>query len=103
MLLNDIQIIEIVVIPIRLIILAMPAFGFQIIASSLFQATGKAKAALLLGMSRQFFFLIPLMVLLPKLIGVNGIFLAFPAADILGVSLTVLLFMREVKNLEAQQ
>ncbi len=100
---DDNRIIDIGVIPIRLIILVMPAIGFQIIASSLFQATGKAKAALLLGMSRQFFFLIPLMVLLPKLIGVNGIFLAFPAADILGVSLTVLLFMREVKNLEAQQ
>ncbi|MCP4130420.1 MAG: MATE family efflux transporter [bacterium] len=90
------------IVPMRLIILAMPVVGFQIIASSLFQATGKAKPALLLGMSRQFLFLIPLMVFLPMLIGVHGIFIAFPAADILGASLTALLFVKEIKKMRGQ-
>ncbi|MBU2510340.1 hypothetical protein KJ966_03345 [bacterium] len=83
--------------------LAIPAIflvGFQIKAASLFQAIGKARPALILGMSRQLLFLIPLVIVLPMFLGVNGVSLAFPVADLLAVILTALWFAREIKLLE---
>lgn len=63
--------------------------GMQMITGGVFQALGKAKAALVLSMSRQVLFLIPLLVLLSFLFGLTGIWLAFPAADLLSFILAM--------------
>ena len=49
----------------------------------LFQALGKPIPAVILSLSRQVLILIPLMVTLPRFIGVKGVWLSFPTADIL--------------------
>lgn len=94
---DDPRLTEIGVISLRLIIPALPLVGFQIVAASFFQAIGKARPALILGMSRQLFFLIPFTLLLPLVFGVNGVFMAFPAADFLAVLLTAYWFRKEVR------
>ncbi len=94
---DDPRLIEIGAFSMRLIIPALPLVGFQIVAASVFQALGKARPALLLGMSRQLLFLIPLVVILPLFLGVNGVFIAFPVADFLAVILTVIWFSKEMK------
>jgi putative MATE family efflux protein len=98
---NEAELIRIGTKSVRLVILAIPFVGFQIIAASFFQAIGKARPALILGMSRQFFLLIPLVLLLPRLTGSPyGVFMAFPGADGLAVILTGIWFSREVKLLK---
>ncbi len=97
---DDARLIEIGKVSLRLIIPAIPLVGFQIVAASLFQALGKAKPALILGMSRQLLFLIPLVIVLPMFLGINGVFLAFPSADLLAVVLTAFWLTRELKLLE---
>jgi Na+-driven multidrug efflux pump len=52
-------------------------------------ALGKARAALVLSMSRQVLFMIPLLLTLPLIFGVNGVWLAFPVADILSFALAI--------------
>jgi len=71
-----------------IVFMAMPFILIQLIGSSYFQATGKALPALLLTLSKQGFFLIPLVYILPKFFGVYGIWYAFPIADISSTVLT---------------
>ena len=83
----------------RIIVLFIPLAAIQITGSVYFQAIGKRTQSLLLGLSRQFIVLIPLVLVLPTFIGGQGIWLAFPLADLLASSLTVTLLIREVRNL----
>ncbi len=74
--------------------------GFQVIFSIYFQAIGKGMHALMLGLSRRFLILIPLVLILPHIWGVTGVWLSFPASDILSTIITVVVLMRELKNLD---
>jgi putative MATE family efflux protein len=81
------------------IILAFPLVGFQIIGASLFQALGRAVPALILALSRQLLFFIPVLFILPPVMGLNGIWYAFPAADVLAFTVTTYMLTRELKTI----
>ncbi len=88
----------------RVMTLGFAFIGFQVIGSTLFQALGKGAPALFLSMSRQVLFFLPLVIVLPRLLGLPGVWLAFPAADVLSALVTFVLFskqMRELCRLEA--
>ncbi|MEX2564865.1 MAG: MATE family efflux transporter [Cyclobacteriaceae bacterium] len=61
--------------------LATPLLAFSLIGSAYFQAIGRPKPALLLALSKQGIFLIPLVLLMPIFFGLEGIWFAFPLAD----------------------
>lgn len=61
--------------------LATPLLAFSLIGSAYFQAIGKPKPALLLALSKQGIFLVPLVFFLPMLFGLDGVWYAFPLAD----------------------
>lgn len=65
----------------RLIFLLSVTVGMQMITAGVFQAIGKAKEAFVMSLARQVLFLIPLLIILPRFIGLNGVWLAFPLAD----------------------
>lgn len=67
---------------IRIVFLATPLLAVSFIISAYYQALGKALPALLLALTKQGFFLIPLVLILPIYLGLNGIWMAFPVADI---------------------
>jgi len=83
----------------RTVIILLPCIGVQIVGATLFQALGKAGPALFLSMSRQVLFLIPLVLLLPRLFGLTGLWFAIPLADLLSVSVTVACVTWQMKNL----
>ena len=66
----------------------IPIVGFQIVSSTYFQAVGKARPAAVLSLSRQILFFIPLLLILPRFWGIEGVWRAAPIADILAVSLS---------------
>jgi putative MATE family efflux protein len=68
---------------IMVMLLGTPLIGMNIITSTVFQALGKAKPAFLLSISRQLLFLIPSVVLLPRLYQLDGVWKAFPVSDTL--------------------
>ena len=82
----------------RIMIVALPVVGFQVIGSTLFQALGKAVPAIILSMSRQILILIPLILILPRLYGVMGVWVSDPIADVASAILTYFFF----KNLMHQ-
>lgn len=76
--------------------------GFQIVATNFFMAIGHAVVSIFLSLSRQVIFLIPLLVILPRHYGLTGIWLSFPASDVLATLVTtffVIRFMRRNKRL----
>ena len=72
----------------RWVFAATPIIVVQLIGASYFQAIGKAIPALLLSLTKQGFFLIPLILILPNFIGVHGVWISFPIADILSTLVT---------------
>lgn len=84
----------------RIMVLFIPFAAVQITGSTYFQAVGKGTQSLLLGLSRQFILLIPIVVVLPMFIGVDGVWMAFPIADSVSTALTVTLLSREIRRLD---
>ena len=64
--------------------------------SAYFQAIGKSIPALLLTLTKQGFFLIPLILVLPAFMGLQGIWWSFPIADIMAATVTLLYLRREI-------
>lgn len=88
------------VIVLRIVVLALPLIGLQLIGATYFLALGKALPSLFLGMSRQILFLIPLVLLLPLTFGLTGIWAAFPIADVLATMVTMVWFTADIRRLE---
>lgn len=82
----------------RWVFAATPVIVIQLIGASYFQAIGKAIPALLLSLTKQGFFLIPLVLILPEFFGVWGVWIAFPIADVLSTVVTGYYLHREVKK-----
>jgi len=96
---TDEPLIDLSVKAIRIMVAAVPVIGFQIVGSAFFQSIGKALPSLILGMSRQILLLLPLVLILPGFFGLNGIWMAFPAADIGSALITVFWLLKELKSL----
>jgi putative MATE family efflux protein len=83
----------------RWVFAASPIIAIQLIGAAYFQAAGKAKKALLLTLTKQGFFLIPLVLLLPNFLGIFGVWIAFPIADIFSTIVTGY-FLKKEMNLK---
>lgn len=82
----------------RWVFMATPIVVIQLIGSAYFQAIGKATPALLLTLTRQGFFFIPLILILPKFYGELGVWISFPIADTLATIVTGYFLNREIKR-----
>ena len=67
-------------------------FGIQSACQSTFIALGQAKVSVFIALLRKIILLIPLAIILPKFMGVMGIYRAEPIADIISVTVTGILF-----------
>ncbi|MCG8452331.1 MAG: MATE family efflux transporter [Spirochaetales bacterium] len=87
----------------RLAILAFPLVGVQVIGGTYFQVVGKSVPSLILNISRQFLILIPALLILPPLWGLNGLLLCFPLSDALAFFITATWFFVEILRLGKTQ
>ncbi len=90
---------EIAVKGLRLVILALPIVGFQVVASNFFQSVGKAKLAMFATLFRQVIALIPLLYILPRFLDISGIWIAFPISDTISAIAVTYILVREWKRL----
>lgn len=91
---------------IRIAVSAMPLVGFQIVSSSFFQSIGFAAKSLIQSLSRQLIFLVPGIILLPRLWGLDGLWIAMPVSDTLAFILSIFLLtyqLRQLKRMENAQ
>lgn len=82
----------------RWVFAATPIIAIQLIGAAYFQAVGKAIPALLLTLTRQGFFFIPLILILPAFLGEMGVWLSFPIADTLSTIVTGFYLRKEIKT-----
>ncbi len=82
----------------RWVFAATPIIAIQLIGAAYFQAVGKAIPALLLTLTRQGFFFIPLILILPQFYGELGVWMSFPIADVLSTIVTAVFLNHEVKS-----
>ena len=81
-----------------IVFMAVPIIGVQLIGSAYFQAIGKAIPALLLTLTRQGFFFIPLVLILPNYFGEIGVWISFPIADVLSTIVTGIFLNKEIRT-----
>lgn len=79
--------------------LGMTIFGIQSACQATFIALGQAKVSMFIALLRKVILLIPLAIILPKFMGVMGIYRAEPIADIISVLTTATLFTITVKRI----
>ena len=79
--------------------LAFPLIGFPIMGGNLFQAIGKPIQSGFIALARQILLFIPFLLLFPKFMGLDGIFYAAPASDILTFLLVTVLVARQMRIL----
>ncbi|MDG1571387.1 MATE family efflux transporter [Robiginitalea sp. M366] len=80
----------------RWVFAATPIIALQLIGAAYFQAIGKAIPALLLTLTRQGFFFIPLILILPRFFGELGVWISFAIADVLATLVTGYFLKQEV-------
>lgn len=81
---------------------AMVAFwvvGFQIVSTTFFQSIGKAGKSIFLSLTRQVIFLIPLLVYLPPIFELKGIWMAFPISDALATIITAAMIIWQMRQI----
>ena len=82
----------------RVILTMFPLVGFQIVTGNFFQYIGKAKRAILLSMTRQMLFLVPLLIVLPPVFGTDGVWYSMPVADSLATLLAAVLLFFQMRK-----
>lgn len=95
---KDVQILTETPYALRIAFLATPLIAVQLIGASYFQAIGKPGPALILSLSKQGFFLIPLVLILPLFLGIDGVWISFPIADLSSTLVTWLYLKREINE-----
>ena len=82
----------------RVMCMFMPVIGFQLVTTNFFQSIGKVNRSIFLSLTRQVLMLIPLLVILPKFYGVNGVWYSMPISDFVAAMLTVVTLMLQFKE-----
>ncbi|MDU4326533.1 MAG: MATE family efflux transporter [Clostridium celatum] len=72
---------------------------FQPISSNFFTAIGKPKKGIFLSLTRQILFLLPLIIILPLFIGIDGIMYSGPIADFIAGAVSIAMIYIEFKHI----
>ena len=83
----------------RIACVLLIAGGITVVMSGYYQAIGNAKMALLLTLVRQIVICVPMLVFLPYFFGLDGMWIALPATDLLAALITLVLLKRELARL----
>ena len=82
----------------RICTIALFFIGFNIFASGMFTALSNGVVSAVLAFSRSFVFMLITMIVLPLILGVNGIWLATPVAELMALAVSVFTFLKYRKR-----
>ena len=85
----------------RIFMFAIFLNGIQILTANFFPSIGNAKKGMIASLSRQVLFQLPLILILPLFIGLNGILFAGPIADTAACALSFTLIRKEFRNADS--
>lgn len=99
---SDSELIRLSVRGIRLNMLFFPMIGFQMVVTNFFQCIGKVKISIFLSLSRQLLFLLPLLAMLPRFFGVDGVWYSLPASDVIAAVVAAIVLAVFMKRFHQQ-
>ena len=85
----------------RISCFVIPVIGIQLIIQNYFQSIGQPKISILLSLTRQLIFLVPLLYILPKFFDINGVWGAMACSDMLAAIMavvTLIIMNRRLNN-----
>ena len=97
---KDAELMNITINGLRKYTLALPMIGISIVGTNYIQSTGRAKMAMVLSLLRQVIILIPMILILPKFLGLDGVWFAQPTADAISSILTAIVIFKEFRSYE---
>jgi putative MATE family efflux protein len=100
---NDPELITHSIYAARRIFLALALISPMMVGSLIFQSIGKAFQSFITSIARPILFLIPLVFILPPILGLDGVWWAFPISDGLTFLLTLLLLIPQLRELRGKQ
>ena len=83
----------------HIFLIFLPLAGIQMISSNFFSAIGKPARGAVLSLTRQVLFFIPLVLILPLFMGINGIMTAAPVADLISFAVVMVFIIREMRDM----
>ena len=95
---KDARLMELALNGISIYSLTLPAVGICILGTVYFQSIGSAKKSIVLSLLRQVIVFIPLILIVPKYFGLNGVWAAQPLADIVSMIIIGLFLIKEFKG-----
>ncbi|MGL5712701.1 MAG: MATE family efflux transporter [Paraclostridium sp.] len=95
---KDAELMDISINGVKIYLLMLPIIGISITGSNYIQSVGKAKVAMVLSLLRQVILLVPMIIVLPKFFGLNGVWYAQPVADFLATAITTSILVKELKS-----
>lgn len=98
---NDPELLNITSTGMRIYLCMLPFIGLQVIRTNYFQCIGKVKISMFLSLLRQVILLIPLLIILPQIWGLTGVWIAGPTSDFLSFVITTIMFRKDMHRLEA--
>ena len=85
---TDATLINMAIKGIRINMLLFPIIGFQAVTTNFFQCIGRVRISIFLSLSRQLLFLLPLLLVLPKFWGLDGVWASLPSSDLISSVVT---------------
>ena len=95
---DDAELIAIGVHASKYVFVAFFVVGFQMVGSIVFQSLGHVGKTFVTSISRQVLFLVPLLLILPRFLQTDGVWLAFPIADTLSALLVLFLILPQLRE-----
>ena len=96
---TDRQMIEIGATALIIGLCTFPFVGSQMVAVSFFQTIRRPRTSMIISLTRQLLFLIPMLIILPHLIGVKGVWWSMALADVASVTISWIMLYTETKKL----
>lgn len=86
----------------RIYFMFYPVVGCQIVIQNFFQSIGKPKLSIFLSLTRQLLFLLPLLIILPRYYGVDGVWASMCGSDLIAFIVAVVTLYFMVRKLNKQ-
>lgn len=99
---SDATLIDMSIKGVRIDLLMYPIVGIQMVITNFFQCIGKVKISIFLSLSRQLLFLLPLLAILPKRYGIEGVWASLPTSDLVAVIIAVVMIAVYMKKFKTQ-
>lgn len=98
---SDETLVQMSIVAMRYMMALFVIIGAQMVIPNFFQSIGKAKISIFLSLSRQLIFLVPLIAILPRYYGLDGVWLAMPVSDAIAALMAYVMIYVYIKKFKA--